>query len=231
MLIDHLFIRIALIVLEEHDSEEVIELSEDGISVLIHSSQVLAVLSKADLLVIKAPVVVVVLDHANFARVSVSPVKVHKVVGGGVSIFNCSCHWIVSDLMVEIFLEFNHWGHPLSKAIFADHVLFRVVPSLDEALVGSSDEGSIELRIGEDISFFEVALDWSIWNLSFDWKEIVWSVHGRLLMVAMMVAMMLLMMTMMTTVMLFVMSVDHLEEVRVSRGNADKGKKSKLIHI
>ena len=102
-----------------------------------------------------------------------------------------------------------------------------LVPSLDEALVGSSDEGSIELRIGEDISFFEVALDWSIWNLSFDWEEIKWSIHGWfgmllikiLVMSSMMITFlsfftMMFMMSMMS--MMFVVLSEHLEEVRVS---------------
>lgn len=88
VLINHFVVGVALVVLEEHNSSEVIELSEDGVSVFVQSSPDLVVLSEADLLVVEAPVVEVILDHTNVARVSVSPVEINEVVSSGVSIFD-----------------------------------------------------------------------------------------------------------------------------------------------
>ena len=88
VLINHFVVGVALVVLEEHNSSEVIELSEDGVSVFVQSSPDLAVLSETDLLVVEAPVVEVILDHTDVARVSVSPVEVNEVVSSGVSIFD-----------------------------------------------------------------------------------------------------------------------------------------------
>lgn len=67
MLIDHLLISIAIVVLEEHNASKIVERSEDGVCVFIHSSPELVVFSKANILVFKAPVVVVILDHADLA--------------------------------------------------------------------------------------------------------------------------------------------------------------------
>lgn len=88
VLINHFVVGVALVVLEEHDSSEVIELSEDGVSVLVQSSPELVVFSEADLLVVKAPVVEVIFDHTDVARVSVSPVEINEVVSSGMSIFD-----------------------------------------------------------------------------------------------------------------------------------------------
>lgn len=67
MLIDHFLVGVAIVVLKEHDTSKIVERAEDGVSVLVHSSPELAIFTKADIFVIKAPVVVVILDHADLA--------------------------------------------------------------------------------------------------------------------------------------------------------------------
>lgn len=88
VLLNHFEVGVALVVLEEHNSSEVVEMSEDGVSVLVKSSPELVVLSEADILVVEAPVVVVILDHTDVAGVSISPVEVNEVVSSGVGIFD-----------------------------------------------------------------------------------------------------------------------------------------------
>ena len=218
MLIDHLHVSVALIVLKEHNTSKVVEFSEDGISVLVHSVPELVVISEANVFVVKAPVVIIVLDHTNLAQVSVFPVKVNEVIGSSVGILNGCGHWVVLDLMVEILLELNHWDHPFSEAFIVNLSLVRVVPSLDEVLVGSTDELSVEFHIFKDITFSKFALDWLLWNFTLDWKEIVRGIHGWL--VLMLFRTLMVVFTMMVSSVLslvvMVMSFKHLEEVWVS---------------
>ena len=163
------------------------------------------------------------------------------------SIFNGCGHRVSDDLMVEFLLESNHWDHPFSEAVIVNFSAIGLVPSLDEALVGSSDESSVELRIFKDGFWINIALNFLLWNLSFDWEEIKWSIHGWFSMLLIEVLVMSIMVTMMFTFfssismmlmmsvmsMMFVVLSEHLEEVRVSRcgGNAEKGQKGDLVHI
>lgn len=130
----------------------------------------------------------------------------------------------MSDLVPEALLELNHWVHPVSEAFVSDLIFGGVVPSLNPALVGLSDDGSPELNVWKDVSLLEFALDWGIWDLSFDWEEIVWGVHGWLIVVSWALMVMVLSMVML-------MSLEHSVEVWVSRGNADESEKSKFVHI
>lgn len=235
MLIDHLNISVALVVLEEHNTGKIVEFSEHGISVLVHSVPELVVFSKANVFVIKAPVVVVILDHANLAKVSVFPVKVNEIVGSSMGILNGCGHWVVSDLMVEFLLELNHWDHPLTEAFIVNLSLIGVVPSLDEVLVGSTDKLSVEFHIFKDITFLKLALDWLLWDFSLDWKEIVWSIHGWLFIVFLWSLMVVfsVMVSSVLSLVVMVMSLEHLEEVWVSRcgSNAEKGNESEFVHV
>lgn len=233
MLIDHLLVGVAFVVLEEHNTGKIVDLSEDDGSVLVHSVPDLAVFSKASVFVIKAPVVEVILDHANVAKVSVFPVKVNKVVGSSVGILNSCRHWVVSDLMPEFLLELNLWDHPVSEAFIVNLSLIGVVPSSDEVFEGSTDKLSVEINIFKDIPFLKFALDW-LWDFSLDWKEIPWGIHGWL--IVMIFRALVVFTVMVFSVLSFVvmmMSLEHLEEVWVSRSgsNAEKGNESELVHI
>jgi len=88
VLIDHLSICIAIIFLEHEDSSKIVELAENGVSILVHSSPELTVFAKTNFLIVNAPVVEIIFDHAHLTKVSVLPVKVNKVVGSCVSILN-----------------------------------------------------------------------------------------------------------------------------------------------
>jgi len=88
MLINHLLISVAFIILEEDNAGKIIEFSKDGVSILVHPGPELVVLSETDILVVEAPVIVVILDHADSAGVSISPVKVNIVDSSDSGILN-----------------------------------------------------------------------------------------------------------------------------------------------
>ena len=145
--------------------------------------------------------------------------------------------------MVEVFVELDHWGHPVSEAVITDLCIFGVVPSLDEALVGSTDEGSVELWVGKNGFWVNIALNLLLWDLSLDWKEIEWSDHLWLmvLVVSVMVMTVVFMvlslisftLVMMVMSVMFMVVLEHLHEMWMSRcgGNAEKGNESKLVHF
>ena len=128
------------------------------------------------------------------------------------------------DLMMEVLLELNQWVHPVSGAFVTDDWFFRVVPSLDEALVRSTDESSPELNFWKEISILEFTLNLLIWDLSLNWKEIVWSFPGWLLMIMVffilrspsMIMLIFLLVIILMMLMVVLMSLDHLEEMWMS---------------
>lgn len=143
--------------------------------------------------------------------------------------------------MAKALLELNHWGHPFTEAVITDLVLISVVPSLDEALIGSTNEGSVELWVRKDCIWVDFALNLLLWDLSLDWEEIEWSHHLVFMMLMMSVmsmtmvfmALNLITFTMVAMSVMFMVFFEHIHEMWVSggAGNTEKSDESKLVHF
>jgi hypothetical protein len=147
VLLNELSIGVAVIILEEHNSSEVIEGSENVWTVVVNSLEETVIRADTHVEVVEAPVLVVIVDLLELASVSVLEEEINGAGGNIISLIDGDAHWVFLGLHGGVENFVHGWDHPLSHALIGDEVGLGVVGSLDNGFPSALGNLSHEFSI------------------------------------------------------------------------------------